>query len=356
MLPIYRQQDGGNSQEKNKKVFKKATETLARNRNLLIFGEGITDDIFERRLKPIKKGALRIGFTALEDLDWKVEIRVQGLGLNYTNPGILRGDVLLAAAEPILLNDYKNAYLENPSKVISELNRELEQRMQAQITHVKADEHVVLHEQIMMLNRKGMHVDCHDPKLSLETRWLYSQKLAAYLNALSEDQNESIEPIKTQLNQYLNTLRKLGLKEAELYWFAIQKNWRLLTFLKLLVQLPLFLVGLVHIALPTMLVKRFVENKLKRPVFWSSTKMTMLLVLLPLWNILLFAVTAQFISLDTWCWIALFFALNIVALGYYLFLKNTTLLIKSLRYNAQSLRSVVAQRDTVLQQLETLQF
>ena len=356
MLPIYRQQDGGNSQEKNKKVFKKATETLARNRNLLIFGEGITDDIFERRLKPIKKGAMRIGFTALEDLDWKVEIRVQGLGLNYTNPGILRGDVLLAAAEPILLNDYKNAYLENPSKVISELNRELEQRMQAQITHVKADEHVVLHEQIMMLNRKGMHVDCHDPKLSLETRWLYSQKLAAYLNALSEDQNENIASIKNQINTYLDSLRKLGLKEAELYWFAIQKNWRLLTFLKLLVQLPLFLVGLVHIALPTMLVKRFVENKLKRPVFWSSTKMTMLMVLLPLWNTLLFVVAARFIALDSWCWISLFLALNIVALGYYLFLRNTTLLIKSLRFNAQSLRSVVAQRDTVLQQLETLQF
>ncbi len=356
MLPIYRQQDGGNSQEKNKKVFKKATETLARNRNLLIFGEGITDDIFERRLKPIKKGALRIGFTALEDLDWKVEIRVQGVGINYTNPGMLRSDVLLAAAEPILLNDYKEAYLENPSKVISELNRELEQRMQAQITHVKTDEHVVLHEQIMMLNRKGMHVDCHDPKLSLETRWLYSQKLAAYLNALTDHQNENIEPIKTQLNQYLDALRKLGLKEAELYWFALQKNWRLYTFLKLLVQLPLFIIGLVHIALPTLFVKRFVENKMKRPVFWSSTKMTMLMVLLPLWNILLFVVAARFIALDSWCWISLFVALNIVSLGYYLFLKNTTLLIKSLRYNAQSLRSVVAQRDTVLQQLETLQF
>ncbi len=356
MLPIYRQQDGGNSQEKNKKVFKKATETLARNRNLLIFGEGITDDIFERRLKPIKKGAIRIGFTALEDLDWKVEIRVQGLGINYSNPGVLRSDVLLAAAEPILLNDYKEAYLANPSKVISELNRELEQRMQAQITHVKADEHVVLHEQIMMLNRKGMHVDCYDPKLSLEARWLYAQQLANHLNTLSENQNESIASIKNQINAYLDSLRKLGLREAELYWFALQKNWRLLTFLKLMVQLPLFLVGLVHIALPTKLVKRFVENKMKRPVFWSSTKMTMLLVLLPLWNILLFAVTAQVISLDTWCWIALFFALNIVALGYYLFLKNTTLLIKSLRYNAQSLRSVVAQRDTVLQQLETLQF
>jgi 1-acyl-sn-glycerol-3-phosphate acyltransferase len=356
MLPIYRQQDGGNSQEKNKKVFKKATETLARNRNLLIFGEGITDDIFERRLKPIKKGAIRIGFTALEDLDWKVEIRVQGLGLNYTNPGILRSDVLLAAAEPILLNDYKVAYLENPSKVISELNRELEQRMQAQITHVKADEHVVLHEQIMMLNRKGMHVSCYDPNISLEERWLYAQKLAAYLNTLDSNSAEHLATVKEHINGYLSTLQQTGLSEAELYWFAIQKNWRLLTFLKMLVQLPLFLIGLVHIALPTLYVKRFVEKKMKRPVFWSSTKMTMLLVLLPIWNILLFALASNFIALDTWVWILLFFAFNLVALGYYLFLKNTTLLIKSLRYNAQSLRSVVAQRDTVLQHLETLQF
>lgn len=356
MLPIYRQQDGGNSQEKNKKVFKKATETLARNRNLLIFGEGITDDIFERRLKPIKKGAIRIGFTALEDLDWKVEIRVQGLGLNYTNPGILRSDVLLAAAEPILLNDYQAAYLENPSKVISELNRELEQRMQAQITHVKADEHVVLHEQIMMLNRKGMHVSCYDPNISLEERWLYAQKLAAYLNTLDSNAAERLATVKEQINGYLSTLQQTGLTEAELYWFAIQKNWRLLTFLKMLVQLPLFLIGLVHIALPTLYVKRFVEKKMKRPVFWSSTKMTMLLVLLPIWNILLFALASNFIALDTWVWILLFFAFNLVALGYYLFLKNTTLLIKSLRYNAQSLRSVVAQRDTVLQHLETLQF
>jgi hypothetical protein len=84
--------------------------------------------------------------------------------------------------------------------------------------------------------------------------------------------------------------------------------------------------------------------------------MTMLMVLLPLWNTLLFVVAARFIALDSWCWISLFVALIIVALGYYLFLRNTTLLIKSLRYNAQSLRSVVAQRDTVLQQLETLQF
>jgi hypothetical protein len=357
MLPIYRQRDGGNSQEKNKSVFKKATQALAHNRNLLIFGEGITDDIFERRLKPIKKGAIRIGFTALEDLDWKVQIQVQGLGINYTDPGLLRSDVLIAAAEPIVLNDYKAAYLENPNKVITELNRELEFRMQAQITHVRSDEHVRLHEQIMMLNRKGMHASCYDPQNTLQDRWATSRDLADKFNGINAAQNERLLFFESEnLKPYLKELEQIGLTEAELFWFALDKNWKSRTFFKVLFQLPFFLLGLVHFALPHFLVKRFVESKFKRKVFWSSSKMGMLLVVLPIWNILIFLLASSFISFDAYVWILLFIALNPVALAYYLFIKNTTLLVKSLRYNAQTLQSIVEHRNAVLAQLEKLQF
>jgi hypothetical protein len=82
----------------------------------------------------------------------------------------------------------------------------------------------------------------------------------------------------------------------------------------------------------------------------------MLLVLLPIWNLLLFLVASSFISLPSYVWILLFVALNPVALGYYLFIKNTTLLVKSLRYNAQSLKLIVEHRNAVLAQLEKLQF
>jgi 1-acyl-sn-glycerol-3-phosphate acyltransferase len=348
MIPIYRAQDGGNSQEKNKKVFKKATQTLAKKRNLLIFGEGLTDDVFERRLKPIKKGAIRIGFTALEDLDWKYEIQVQGLGINYTNPGILRSEVLIAAAEPIVLNDYKEAYLENPSKVISELNRALENRMQAQITHLRSEEHLQLHEQIMMLNRKGMHVHCYDKQYTLEQRWAYSQQLAERLN---NDQTLDLTTFRNEMLAYHKHLENQGLNEAELYWFAIEKNWRLKTFCKWLIQLPMFPIGL-----PTYFVKRFVEKKMKRRVFWSSTKMAMLLVILTFWNLFLFKMASLYICLSTTVWFALFLSMNIVALGYYLFGKNTTLLLKSLRYNAQKLHAIVQQRKELLTQIETFQF
>ncbi len=357
MLPIYRQQDGGNSQEKNKAVFKKATQALARNRNLLLFGEGITDDVFERRLKPIKKGAIRIGFTALEDLDWSVQIEVQGLGINYTDPGVLRSAVLISAAEPIVLNNYKEAYLENPSKVISELNRELEIRMQGQITHLNADHHVLLHEQIMMLNRKGMHVSCYDPNISLQVRWDYSRQLAAQMNGLNESANQQLINFSNDtLSPYLKQLAQIGLSEAELYWFALERNWKIRTIMLALIQLPFFLFGLIHVAIPHILIKRFVESKFERKVFWSSTKLGMLLLLLPIWNILVFVALSSLIHEKWYFWLIYFVSLNFVALAYYLFIKNTTLLSKSLRYNAQSLQTIVAERKRVLEQLEKLQF
>jgi hypothetical protein len=353
MLPIYRQQDGGDSKEKNKKVFKKATETLAKNRNLLIFGEGITDDIFERRLKPIKKGAFRIGFTALEDLQWKIRIEVQGIGINYTDPGYFRSDVLISAAEPIILNDYKEAYLENPAKVITELNRELENRMQQQITHIHSDENVLLHEQIMSITRKGMHVSCFDPALSLKERWLYSQKLAERLN---KDTASDISTLQTDVNAYFGMLDQKKLTEAELFWFGIEQNWRLKTFVKMILQLPFFIAGIIQVALPYLFIKRFVERKFERRVFWSSVKMGMLLIVLPIWNFVLLLAACSFYEISWWHWLIYYTILHFVALGFYLFLKNTTLFSKSLRYNAQSLHSIVETRNQLLQKLKTLQF
>ena len=338
MLPIYRQQDGGNSQEKNKKVFKKATQALARNRNLLVFGEGITDDIFERRLKPIKKGAIRIGFTALEDLNWSVEIKVQGLGINYTNPGVLRSEVLIAGAEPIVLNDYKDAYLENPSKVITELNRELETRMQAQITHVQTDENVILHERIMMLTRKGMHVDCFDPQLSLEARWAYSQALATKLNIGSLAAASNWNELEASIDNYFTAQDKIQIKEAELYNYKLNSSWRQNTILQLIGWFPIFLLGLVHIALPYLFVKRFVEKSFKRRVFWSGAKMGMLLVLIPVWNLILLGIATNFIELNCLVWLGYFLALNFVAHGFHRFVAAYRRLKKSKSFNAQKLK------------------
>lgn len=356
MIPIYRAQDGGNSQEKNKKVFKKATETLAKNRNLLIFGEGLTDDVFERKLKPIKKGAIRIGFTALEDLDWKYPISVQGLGINYTNPGVLRSEVLISAAEPMVLNDFKEAYLENPNRVITELNRELENRMQQQITHLHNKEDMRLHEHLMMLSRKGMHVHCYDSNLSLFERWSYSQNLAAFIEQSNAQIKEDLHVLGQEIEGYIQDLERHKLSEAELYWFAIEPNWRIRTFLKLLIQFPCFLLGLIPVGIPFWGVKKFVERKMKRPVFWSSTKMAMLLVLIPIWTLILLQIASSYFQLNLWVWLSVVLGMNVISLGFYLFIKNFKLLVKSAKFNAQKLNTIVNHRETLVGKLDLFQF
>ena len=105
--------------------FKKSSEILLRKRSILIFGEGLTDDVFIRRLKPLKKGAVRIGFTALESCKWTQDIYISTVGCNYSNPAKFRSDVLIRNSEKI--RDHHRTcqkIRENhrPSKEIKEIN------------------------------------------------------------------------------------------------------------------------------------------------------------------------------------------------------------------------------------------
>jgi len=116
MLPIYRQQDGVDTKDENIKTFDECTKILKYGRNLLIFGEGFTDDVFIRRLKPVKKGAVRIGFYSLEKLNWKKKIYIAAVGCNYSDPNEMRSDLLISTSKRICLNDYRQEYEENPIK------------------------------------------------------------------------------------------------------------------------------------------------------------------------------------------------------------------------------------------------
>jgi hypothetical protein len=53
----------------------------------------------------------------------------------------------------------------------------------------------------------------------------------------------------------------------------------------MLVSLPFALLGLIHAGLWYLLVKRFVEKVFKRPVFWGSSKLIILMALVGLVNI-----------------------------------------------------------------------
>ncbi len=258
MLPIYRQLDGGDTQEKNKKVFVKTSEILRNNKNILIFGEGFTDEAFIRRVKPIKKGAFRIGFSALEAMNWEHKVFVNGLGCNYSSPNMARSELLISIGTPICLNDYRNDYEENPSRTIAVLTKILELDIINQITHVENVDYLEFHEQIMALTRKGIHPISYDPSYSLEQRHNYSKELAIKLNEKTEDQLAHLESLKNELKAYFSLLDSMGISENER--FLHENNaWKIsLRCLKILLMLPIAILGFVHGGLLYLLVKCFV--------------------------------------------------------------------------------------------------
>lgn len=274
MLPIYRQQDGEDTKKKNDEVFQRCSNILKSKRNLLIFGEGFTDDVFIRRLKPVKKGAVRIGFLTLENLDWKEEINIAAVGCNYAEPNELGSDFVLSYSDKICLNDYREAYQENPNKVINDLTKKVETLMQEQITHVIDKDLAPFHENIMKITRKGMNSRNHDHSIPLLTRWDYSKKLANWLNKQDLESQPELEKLKGQAESYFKLLKRFKLEEEFVFWKKQNPNGsRLKELLMMVLLFPFAILGALHCAIPYIFVKRFVEKSFKRKVFWASVKM-----------------------------------------------------------------------------------
>jgi len=351
MLPIYRQLDGVNTKEKNEEVFLECSKVLKSKRNLLVFAEGFTDDKFVRRLKPIKKGAVRIGFSALEYLNWTEKIYIAGVGCNYTEPNRLRSDLLISTSDPICLNDYKKEYQSNPNKVISELTILAEKMMQDQITHIQNPHLTDLHEWIMILTRKGMNSNSYDKNLSLESRYEYSKNLATWMNQAPV---EYLEPLKEIAENYFESLNTRNISDNDVYEIENKKVKTLIKIAKLLLLFPWGILGFIHCGLPYFVVKNFVEKKFKRAVFWGSTKMLLSMILIGLLNIPVIFLFDDFFNVSNYWGFIYYLLIGLFGLGFYMNMTLVKDLIRSSKLKKENVDELIDKRNQVIRLLKKI--
>lgn len=355
MLPIYREHDGADTKGKNKETFDKCTRVLSFGRNLLIFGEGFTDDVFIRRLKPVKKGAIRIGFHVLEDLKWQKKIYVAAVGSNYSEPNRMRSDLLISTSERFCLNDYKEDYLSNPNKTIHDLTKKLETMMQAQITHIEHKEHATFHEHIMMLTRRGMSATCSDHSIPLLERWQYSRKLAAWMNQQSIAEGGQLFQLQKELEGYFNLQKRLKIEEALLFEFTKSKSgskWKNLLFL--LTLWPFMLLGVLHCGIFYILVKRFVEKTFKRKVFWGSVKLLMGMITIGLFNIPVIFLFHAYVYPSYWLGFLYYALIGLFGLAAYMWFIHLQRYRLKTQMSKTDLSKLLAKREELVEEIATL--
>ena len=275
MVPIYRaEQDGEGTYEKNQEVFKGIRKVLKRKGSLIMFGEGYTDDVFIRSLKPMKKGPPRIGFGTMDATNWELDIKVQAVGVNYTNPGKMRSEVLISYAEPIRLQDYKELYDESPSKATLQLMRRLGEDIKANITCIDDRKKADFLEHLFILSRKGMNHKHYDRKLPLIDKWKYSQALANRINEEYTEGASNWEALESSTKKYFSELKKKNVDEEFVYSYGKHNGKKLLkSWLFLLLTFPLFVLGSLHVAIPYYLSRTLIEKMFRRKVFWSGVKL-----------------------------------------------------------------------------------
>ncbi|MEX1192072.1 MAG: 1-acyl-sn-glycerol-3-phosphate acyltransferase [Brumimicrobium sp.] len=355
MFPIYREIDGTDTKSKNEAVFRKCYRVLKYGRSLIIFSEGFTDDIFIRRLKPIKKGAIRIGFGALEYTNWKKKIYIRAVGVNYSNPNSIGSDVVISNSDPICLNDYRQRYEEDPNKTIYELTKHVEIKMREQLTDVRNTSWAPTHEYIMRLTRKGMNAVDTDKSIPLLKRWEYSKSLASWINEQDLDNNSRLIELKKKLKDYFDLLNNEKLEEQHIYKMSNQKWSKAKDLMYFILLAPIMVVGLIHNYLPYIFIKKFVEKAFRRKVFWGSVKMMLGIVAIGLFNIP-FIFLGYYLLCPSWLfWIGYSLTVaplsGIVAYGYFKKMKAYRVIVNASKRN---LSHIYSQREALINEIHEL--
>ncbi len=360
MIPIYRKQDDPTQMHKNDETFSKCYEHLLRGDAILIFPEGISQ--LERRLNEIKTGAARIAIGAAALSEFKQEVKIQCIGLNYDDPNLFRQDVLISYSEPIVVNQYQKLYEENQKDVISELTNEIRTRLESEVVHIEHEEADGITKQVESLYRANLIGD------KIETAELKKRELEMVKNIsmavkyfLHTDRSK-VDSVVNNIRSYFWKLDELGFSDKlvrsgrkegsrRYYWLG--------ELALILFGFPFFIYGVTINYLPFTLASFLSRKLVTQREFFGAIGVAAGMLLFLIWYSVLSVVVvkadftwwmnlliiASWIPAGLWCW---FYFRSI----YYI--TNRWKYINLFRTRKELMKDIQTQRTEILTEFEKI--
>ncbi len=281
ILPVYRIRDGFSSLKGNDEIFIKTIDVLKNKDGLVILPEG--DHAGFRRLRQLKKGICRVAFQSDEATDYKLNIKIIPVGLEFSNYSRFRQVLTVVYGKPIEVSEFYDLYKVSPERALNELRNKLSSEMKSNMVHIDSEEdYEAIDELRVMINGKYSD-DIKYPKLFRD------RNLIQKLNILKTSNPSVYERICS-----LSLLVRNKSKELKTDYRLLEKKkhplgWLIAGLLGLVVTFPFFLYGniftLTFLELPTLQTR-----KIRDPQFVASVKYGVSLVLafifLPLYLVL----------------------------------------------------------------------
>lgn len=275
ILPIYRIRDGKESLENNEAIFRKTIDVLKNKNGLVILPEGTHGD--KRKLKTLKKGISRIVFEAEEANDFKLNIKIVPIGLDWTHYQHFRSRLFVNFGEPINVSEYYEEYKKNAPRGLNLLRERVASELRKYMIDIQSEEYYDMYDNIryvylpQMIKKLGLKND-------KQPNNFYAQKaIIKHLDTLTESHPEETKQLAETTTKYANLLKKLNFR----HWVLLQPKHSLFGIfghlLFLLLFFPVFLYGAVLNYIPYIL-PVLASKKIKDSQFVSSVRLVVSLI------------------------------------------------------------------------------
>ncbi len=137
MMPVYRMRDGIAKLSKNEETFARCYRLMEDHGGVLIFSEANT--IKHHYLRPLSKGTARLAIQSQQAVSQPMYI--VPTGLNYVHHDESNHKVVVQYGKPIAVNDYMQAYQEEPPQTLNKLKKDLTDAIKSLMWIPEKDDH-----------------------------------------------------------------------------------------------------------------------------------------------------------------------------------------------------------------------
>jgi 1-acyl-sn-glycerol-3-phosphate acyltransferase len=263
ILPVYRIRDGFRSVTGNDEIFDKTIDVLRNKNGLVVLPEGNHEGF--RKLRQLKKGICRIAFQAEEASDFKLNIKIIPVGLEYSHYSRYREVVTVVYGRPIEVSEFNELYSKNPEIALNELRSKLSSEMKRIMVHIDSEEDYEAIDELRNIINGRFSDKVQFPKLFRD------RILIEKLNRLKIKNLELYKKICTLSLQVKEKAKALNIDYRLLAKKKHPPGWLIAGFAGLIAALPLFIYGNIF-NLILLEIPNFQVRKIKDIQFRSSLK------------------------------------------------------------------------------------
>ena len=334
IMPVYRMHDGKESLGNNEKIFRKAVEVLKARRLFAIFPEATHWGF--RRLRPVKKAVPRIAFLAEELSETPLDIHILPVGIYYENYVGVRRNLFVNIGEPFPIREYVELYKQNENKAQIALRDRIQDEMKKYMLHIPHEgELYSMYDELRFIC-----AECVQEKESFQGSSMYvdfqvHSQVISILNKACEFAPEKIEVLREQTKMYVEERNKLGYREHILAKQGGDSFDIIWNCLKLLVGIPIFIIGFITTALQYKYVYALAKKMAKDVQFHNSITFTLGFLIIPISYSIVSVILVLVFSLSWWMFFvigAILLVFGVISFDYYCLAKKT---FHMLRYKIQ---------------------